>query len=238
MARPDKQNQAQDDFLEKLVAVNRTAKVVKGGRQFGFTALTVVGDGAGRVGFGFGKAREVPVAISKAMAQARKNMVPVALKNDTLHFAMHGTHGATKVYMQPASDGTGVIAGGGMRAVLECAGVRNVLAKSYGSRNPINVVRATVNALAAAKSPEDIAAKRGKSVEEILGYSPRRYANGEQADHDHPGQEPRRPAEEHPVVGAWPRPAPPPPDGAGCRHAAEPRNDLRGQAPADGRGPR
>ena len=169
MARPDKQNQAQDDFLEKLVAVNRTAKVVKGGRQFGFTALTVVGDGAGRVGFGFGKAREVPVAISKAMAQARKSMVNVALKNDTLHFAMHGTHGATKVYMQPASDGTGVIAGGGMRAVLECAGVRNVLAKSYGSRNPINVVRATVNALANVRSPEDIAAKRGKSVEEILG---------------------------------------------------------------------
>jgi small subunit ribosomal protein S5 len=169
MARPDNKNQAQDEFLEKLVAVNRTAKVVKGGRQFGFTALTVVGDGAGRVGFGFGKAREVPVAISKAMAQARKNMVNVALKNDTLHFAMHGTHGATKVYMQPASDGTGVIAGGGMRAVLECAGVRNVLAKSYGSRNPINVVRATVNALSVAKSPEDIAAKRGKTVEEILG---------------------------------------------------------------------
>jgi small subunit ribosomal protein S5 len=162
-------SQAQDEFLEKLVAVNRTAKVVKGGRQFGFTALTVVGDGAGRVGFGFGKAREVPVAISKAMAQARKNMVNVALRNDTLHFAMHGEHGATKVYMQPASDGTGVIAGGGMRAVLECAGVRNVLAKSYGSRNPINVVRATVKALSNAKSPEDVAAKRGKTVEEILG---------------------------------------------------------------------
>jgi small subunit ribosomal protein S5 len=169
MARPDNKNQAQDEFLEKLVAVNRTAKVVKGGRQFGFTALTVVGDGAGRVGFGFGKAREVPVAISKAMAQARKNMVNVALKNDTLHFAIKGEHGATHVYMQPASDGTGVIAGGGMRAVLECAGVRNVLAKSYGSRNPINVVRATVNALANARSPEDVAAKRGKTVEEILG---------------------------------------------------------------------
>ena len=169
MARPDNKSQAQDEFLEKLVAVNRTAKVVKGGRQFGFTALTVVGDGAGRVGFGFGKAREVPVAISKAMAQARKNMINVALKNDTLHFAIKGEHGATHVYMQPASDGTGVIAGGGMRAVLECAGVRNVLAKSYGSRNPINVVRATVNALANVNSPETIAAKRGKSLEEILG---------------------------------------------------------------------
>ncbi|MEJ0086975.1 MAG: 30S ribosomal protein S5 [Pseudomonadota bacterium] len=168
MARPDNKNQAQDEFLEKLVAVNRTAKVVKGGRQFGFTALTVVGDGAGRVGFGFGKAREVPVAISKAMAQARKNMVNVALKNDTLHFAIKGSHGATHVYMQPASDGTGVIAGGGMRAVLECAGVRNVLAKSYGSRNPINVVRATVMALANVNSPEQIAAKRGKSLDEIL----------------------------------------------------------------------
>lgn len=168
MARTEK-TQNQDDMVEKLVAVNRTAKVVKGGRQFGFTALTVVGDGAGRVGFGFGKAREVPVAISKAMAQARKNLIVVSLRNDTLHYAVNGTHGATRVFMQPASEGTGVIAGGGMRAVLECAGVRNVLAKSYGSRNPINVVRATVNALASVRSPEDIAAKRGKAVEEILG---------------------------------------------------------------------
>src|SRR6516165_10119031 len=147
MARPEK-GQPADEFIEKLVAVNRTAKVVKGGRQFGFTALTVVGDTAGRVGYGFGKAREVPVAISKAMTQARKNLVNVALRNDSLYYAVTGTHGATRVYMQPASDGTGVIAGGGMRAVLECAGVRNVLAKSYGSRNPINVVRATINALA------------------------------------------------------------------------------------------
>jgi small subunit ribosomal protein S5 len=168
MARMEK-TQSADELVEKLVAVNRTAKVVKGGRQFGFTALTVVGDGAGRVGFGFGKAREVPVAISKAMAQARKNMVNVSLRNDTLHYAVRGSHGATRVLMMPASEGTGVIAGGGMRAVLECAGVRNVLAKSYGSRNPINVVRATVFALAGIRSPEDIAAKRGKTVEEILG---------------------------------------------------------------------
>jgi small subunit ribosomal protein S5 len=168
MPRMEK-TQSADDLQEKLVAVNRTAKVVKGGRQFGFTALTVVGDGAGRVGFGFGKAREVPVAISKAMTQARKNMVNVSLNNDTLHYAVKGSHGATRVFMQPASTGTGVIAGGGMRAVLECAGVRNVLAKSYGSRNPVNVVRATVKALANVRSPDDIAAKRGKSLEDILG---------------------------------------------------------------------
>lgn len=168
MARMEKPQPA-DEFMEKLVAVNRTAKVVKGGRQFGFTALTVVGDGSGRVGYGFGKAREVPVAISKAMAQARKNMINVSLRNDTLFYAVKGTHGATRVLMQPASDGTGVIAGGGMRAVLECAGVRNVLAKSYGSRNPINVVRATMNALSSVRSPEEIAAKRGKTVEELTG---------------------------------------------------------------------
>jgi small subunit ribosomal protein S5 len=168
MARAEK-SQSADEFVEKLVAVNRTAKVVKGGRQFGFTALTVVGDGAGRVGFGFGKAREVPVAISKAMTQARKNMINISLRNDSLHYAIKGAHGATRVYMQPASDGTGVIAGGGMRAVLECAGIRNVLAKSYGSRNPINVVRATINALSKVRSPDDIAAKRGKTLEEILG---------------------------------------------------------------------
>jgi len=168
MARVEK-NQSADEFTEKLVAVNRTAKVVKGGRQFGFTALTVVGDGAGRVGFGFGKAREVPVAISKAMQQARKSLMNVSLKNDTLFYAVKGRHGTTRVYMQPAADGTGVIAGGGMRAVFECAGVRNVLAKSYGSRNPINVVRATMDALAKLRSPDEFAAKRGKTVEEITG---------------------------------------------------------------------
>ncbi len=157
-----------DDLLEKLVTVNRVAKVVKGGRQFGFTALTVVGDGQGRVGFGYGKAREVPIAIQKAMQSARKDMVDVHLTNETLQYAKKGRHGATRVYMQPASEGTGIIAGGAMRAVFECAGVRNVLAKSYGSRNPINVVRATINALKAIHSPQQIAAKRGKKVKEIL----------------------------------------------------------------------
>ena len=160
---------ASDDFIEKLVTVNRVAKVVKGGRQFGFTALTVVGDGNGQVGFGYGKAREVPGAIQKAMQAARKSLHSVPLRDDTLQHELHGRHGATRVFMQPASDGTGIIAGGAMRAVLEAAGVRNVLAKSYGSRNPINVVRATVNALASMRSPKSVAAKRGKSVEEIVG---------------------------------------------------------------------
>ena len=160
---------AQEDLQEKLVAVNRVAKVVKGGRQFGFTALTVVGDGAGQVGYGYGKARELPLAIQKAMQAARKNMYKLSLKSDTLHYNVVGRHGATRVFMQPASDGTGIIAGGPMRAVFECAGVRNVLAKSYGSRNPINVVRATLDALSRMRSPEEIAAKRGKTVAEITG---------------------------------------------------------------------
>ena len=168
MARVERSSSG-DDLIEKLVAVNRTAKVVKGGRQFGFTALTVVGDGAGKVGFGYGKAREVPTAIAKAMQQARKNMTTVPLRSDSLQYALQGRHGTTRVYMQPASDGTGVIAGGGMRAVFECAGVRNVLAKSYGSRNPINVVRATFDAFSRMTAPDRIAAKRGKTLDEILG---------------------------------------------------------------------
>lgn len=160
-------NQAADGLIEKLVAVNRVAKVIKGGRQFGFTALTVVGDGEGRVGFGYGKAREVPVAIQKAMEKARKNMVRVSLNDGTLQYALNGRHGAAKVYMQPASEGTGIIAGGPMRAVFEAVGVRNVLAKINGSNNPINVVRATIEGLVHMQSPESVAAKRGKSVEDI-----------------------------------------------------------------------
>ena len=159
----------QGDLKEKLVATNRVSKTVKGGKQFSFTALTVVGDGAGRVGFGYGKAREVPAAISKAMDQARKNMVTVALRGHTIQHEVIGTHGATRVLLKPASDGTGVIAGGAMRSVFEVAGVHNILAKTYGSRNAMNVIRATVDAIQKMNLPSDIAAKRGKTVSEILG---------------------------------------------------------------------
>ncbi|NOX09719.1 MAG: 30S ribosomal protein S5 [Gammaproteobacteria bacterium] len=158
-----------DGLLEKLVAVNRVAKVVKGGRQFGFTALTVVGDGNGKIGFGRGKAREVPIAIQKAMEDARKNMKNISLNGGTLHYAHKGRHGAAKIFMKPASEGTGIIAGGAMRAVFEVVGVHDVLAKCIGSNNPINVVRATMQGLESMYSPEDVAAKRGKSVKDILG---------------------------------------------------------------------
>jgi small subunit ribosomal protein S5 len=159
-----------DGLIEKLIGVNRVAKVVKGGRQFGFSALTVVGDGNGKVGFGTGKAREVPVAIQKAMEAARKNMRAVKITGDgTLQYPSTARHGAAKVFMMPASEGTGIIAGGAMRAVFEVAGVHNVLAKCIGSSNPINVVRATMRGLSVMSSPEDVAAKRGKSVKEILG---------------------------------------------------------------------
>ena len=166
MAYTDKVKE--EGLVEKLVQVNRVAKVVKGGRIFGFTALTVVGDGNGRVGFGRGKAREVPLAIQKAMEAARRNMVDIELNGGTLWYPTTGRHSASKVYMQPASEGTGVIAGGTMRAVLEAAGVHNVLAKCYGSTNPVNVVRATFKALTAMQSPQQVAEKRGKPVEDIV----------------------------------------------------------------------
>ena len=166
MAYTDKVEE--EGLVEKLVQVNRVAKVVKGGRIFGFTALTVVGDGNGRVGFGRGKAREVPTAIQKAMEAARRNMVDVDLNGGTLWYATTARYSASKVYMQPASEGTGVIAGGTMRAVLEAAGVHNVLAKCYGSTNPVNVVRATFKALTGVKSPERVADKRGKTVDNIV----------------------------------------------------------------------
>lgn len=168
MAYSDSKDKNTEGLQEKLVQVNRVAKVVKGGRIFGFTALTVVGDGNGKVGYGRGKAREVPTAIQKAMESARRNMIQVDLNGTTIQYPIKARHGASKVYMQPASEGTGVIAGGAMRAVLELAGVHNVLAKCYGSTNPINVVRATFEGLKAMRSPEDVAVKRGKSVDEIL----------------------------------------------------------------------
>ncbi len=158
-----------DGLREKMVAVNRVTKVVKGGRVLGFAALAVVGDGDGGVGMGKGKAREVPVAVQKAMEEARRKLFKVSLKNGTLQHAVVGQHGAAKVFMQPASEGTGIIAGGPMRAIFEVMGVSNVLAKCLGSTNPYNVVRATLNGLAAMSTPAEIAMKRGKSVEEIMG---------------------------------------------------------------------
>ncbi|MCC6207384.1 MAG: 30S ribosomal protein S5 [Gammaproteobacteria bacterium] len=157
-----------DELQEKLVAVRRVSKTVKGGRQFGFSALTVVGDGNGKIGFGSGKAREVPAAIQKAMDDARSNMQQVNLNGGTLQYPIMARHGAAKVYMQPASAGTGIIAGGAMRAVFEVLGVHDVLAKCIGSSNSVNVVRATIKGLLEMTNPEDVARKRGKKVEEIL----------------------------------------------------------------------
>lgn len=157
------------ELQEKLIAVNRVSATVKGGRIFSFTALTVVGNNNGLVGFGYGKAREVPSAIKKSIEKARRNMIFIQLNNGTLQYQIMGVHTGSQVFMKPASKGTGIIAGGAMRAVLEVAGIYDVLAKTYGSTNPINVVRATMNALENMKSPEMIAAKRGKNIKDILG---------------------------------------------------------------------
>jgi small subunit ribosomal protein S5 len=169
MARPVQQQEEQGDGLkEKMISVNRVTKVVKGGRILSFAALTVVGDNEGGVGMGKGKSREVPVAVTKAMEEARRKMVKVSLKNGTFHHAVIGKHGSSVVIIQPASEGTGIIAGGAMRAVFEVMGVHNVLAKCLGSTNPYNVVRATLNGLSKMSTPSEIAAKRGKTVAEIL----------------------------------------------------------------------
>ena len=170
MAKVDKKNAVEeidDGIREKMIAVNRVTKVVKGGRILAFAALTVAGDGNGSIGMGTGKSREVPASVSKAMERARKSMKKVPLNNGTIFHAVEGHHGASRVLLMPAAEGTGVIAGGPMRAVLDAVGVRNVLAKAYGSTNPYNMVRATLNALANLHSPADIAAQRGKTVEEI-----------------------------------------------------------------------
>jgi len=174
MARPAQSRVApseerSDGLREKMISVNRVTKVVKGGRILGFAALTVVGDGDGGIGMGKGKAREVPVAVQKAMEEARRRMVKVSLKEGTLYHSVIGRHGAAKVLIQPASEGTGIIAGGPMRAMFEVMGVQNVLAKCFGSTNPYNVVRATLDALTSMTAPAEIAAKRGKSVEQVTG---------------------------------------------------------------------
>ncbi len=158
-----------EELQEQLINVRRVAKVVKGGRIFGFSALTVVGDGEGNVGMGRGKAREVPLAVQKAMESARRDMKKITLNKGTLQYPVVATHAGSTVVMRPASEGTGIIAGGTMRAVFEAAGVKDVLAKCIGSTNPVNVVRATLKGLRACKSPEQIAAKRGKSVQDIIG---------------------------------------------------------------------
>ena len=170
MAKVDKKNAAEeidDGIREKMIAVNRVTKVVKGGRIMAFAALTVAGDGDGSIGMGTGKSREVPASVSKGMERARKSMIKVPLNNGTIYHQVTGRHGASTVILMPASEGTGVIAGGPMRAVLDAVGIRNVLAKAYGSTNPYNMVRATLNALENLHSPADIAAKRGKTVEEL-----------------------------------------------------------------------
>ncbi|BBI01384.1 30S ribosomal protein S5 [Buchnera aphidicola (Nipponaphis monzeni)] len=157
------------ELKEKLISVNRVSKTVKGGRIFSFTALTVVGNGKGKVGFGYGKAREVPSAIQKAMEKARRNMIHIVLNNKTLQHSLKGTHTGSSIFMKPAFEGTGIIAGGAMRSVLEVAGIYNVLAKTYGSTNPINVVRATINGLKSMRSPKNIAKKRNKNIRDIIG---------------------------------------------------------------------
>jgi len=170
MAKYEQQQQDDkgDGLREKMISVNRVTKVVKGGRILGFAALTVVGDGDGGIGMGKGKSREVPVAVQKAMEEARRRMVKISLKNGTFHHPVVGRHGASVVLIQPASEGTGIIAGGAMRAVFEVMGVTNVLAKCLGSTNPYNVVRATLDGLMRMNTPSEVAAKRGKSVAEIL----------------------------------------------------------------------
>ena len=167
--KPQQAEERDDGMREKMVSINRVTKVVKGGRILGFAALTVVGDGDGSIGMGKGKSREVPVAVQKAMDEARRKMAKVNLKNGTLHHTVIGRHGASTVLIQPAPEGTGIIPGGAMRAVFDVMGVTNIVAKAHGSTNPYNIVRATINGLLAQSTPSEIAAKRGKSVEEILG---------------------------------------------------------------------
>jgi small subunit ribosomal protein S5 len=173
MAKSDIEDRG-DGLREKMISVNRVTKVVKGGRIMGFAALTVVGDGDGRIGMGKGKSKEVPVAVQKAMEEARRKLVKISLKNGTVQHAVVGKHGATTVFMQPAAEGTGIKAGGPMRAVFEVMGVTNISAKCHGSTNPYNLVRATLDGLSKLRSPAEVAAKRGLTIEDVFGVE----ANG------------------------------------------------------------
>ena len=168
MALPDQEARSADELKEQLINVRRVAKVVKGGRIFGFSTLTVVGDGKGRIGIGMGKAREVPIAAQKSFDNARRNLVRIHLKDGTLQYPVIGRHGAAKVVMRPATKGTGIIAGDTMRLIFELAGVEDVLAKVIGTTNAINVAHATIKGLTSIRSPEEIAEKRSKSVYQIF----------------------------------------------------------------------
>ncbi len=162
-------SEVKDQFIEKMISVNRVTKVVKGGRIMRFAALTVVGDGDGGIGMGKSKSKEVPVAVQKAVKEARKNMMKVSLNKGTIFHKISATHGATTVFLQPAREGTGIIAGGAMRAIFEAIGIKNISAKVHGSTNNYNVVRATLDALSSIYTPAEIAAKRGKTVGELMG---------------------------------------------------------------------
>ena len=180
--QPRAQTEGNDDGLkEKMIAVNRVTKVVKGGRTLSFAALTVVGDGDGRIGMGKGKAKEVPVAVQKAMESARRNMVQVPLRNGTVPHNATGEHGAAKVLLAPAPAGTGIIAGGPMRAVFESLGVADVVTKSVGTSNPYNMIRATFDALTDQTSPKSVAQRRGKKVADLLGRGGATAAEAEAA---------------------------------------------------------
>ena len=192
MASRDRtRDRGQSDLQERVVEINRVAKVVKGGRRFSFTALVVVGDEKSMVGIGYGKANEVPVAIQKGVERARKAMFKVPMHHSTITHQIVGVHGAARVLLKPASEGTGVIAGGGVRAVLELAGIHDVLSKSLGSQNPINLVKATANALQSLRSPEQVAELRGLTVAQVLGL------DGGAKDAKAPAEEP---AAEEPAV--------------------------------------